>query len=926
MSVRGINSYHISSPGIHAITTFRYDSERELRRLERRKLVDKCKQLKVQTTYSSSDGEMINSILLAQGYTLPWPIVQSILTYASQYNSLCTCVNRDELKRTYQTRSRPKYCDQDDHQHQMVLHTNMMTHGDMKQHSLTRDQLCPLHQFNLDQGYEPNFVLGSPPPPLYKVSRESCRWMRSMALLSKRIFAFISTTLFTNIVMDPTADTWSHITNNYCIIKQPKILTLVSPSSDTQLFFTNKSQSSSSIQFLKNVEKIYIKGTHLVEKVATIRSLINLTPSLTSLTVKCEIEQSVIIDLLNYPTKSMTSINFGNAEVHHSRGERPFKSDCLIQNLTKIILPFSFDWNSLSKDIKHNLQVISLMYSRTFHTQPIQDNIKLSAIDFPNLRHVHTKDNSGKAPNIPEHIDKVTYLEEVSKDVINLLSMFNISTLRVRSIYVRYLTDYNKISSLKKIVIFSKTDICATEINHFNSIGFDFIGSMAKSNQRKLIFIKNGETNHNNPITLNNNNNSPQLPIKTTTTISSNNNNNIILPNIIINKIIKMTWKLRERCTCVYEKETIQKWINIGYDILKDEQELDRFNQIKNNCPTHFSNTQPYQPLTYDLKSSNRSKLQLALINKDIFDYISNNCFSIINLEHCDKKYITKHTKNPYCVALKHLTTIKCNTDHDMNIDNIYTNIQDNFPNITKLVLFNIDRFQDIIKLVPNLTSIDITKHIGVGLDITNLHQLKNLTKLDIWTQRIRKGSFLDEIKDMSIKKLCLPINYFDQLHQLPLGLRQSVTKITAAPILDLDDFPNLNHVVINGWPDSNPLKLPNTVTKVTSYKYQIDFVVHNKSVKKLKVVVPILNRGPFELLLKTLSSPQCSPVQTFIYGCHGSFQIPSYLFNDFNYRIEYSRTSLDDNMAQYLKLSRIDQSQVAFSNKKADHNKCNTM
>ncbi|EGG13582.1 hypothetical protein DFA_11343 [Cavenderia fasciculata] len=256
----------------HAINTPRYRNERELRQhVSRSDLLDLCRQLGVEyRTYEQT----INGILLtnvkkkfttinktktkdehnsmndynrgALEYTLPWSIIQRILTYASQYNSRCTCVmvDRDTLKRN-DSQTRQKLIldrlvqDKCDPQFQTILHTSMMLQNEMKKRSLTRDQLCPLHQFDHDQGFKPNIELEG---ISCQVSREDCRWMRSMALLSKRVFAFISTTLFTNIVMDPTADTWSHITNNYCIIKQPKILTYVSPSSDTQLFLqTNHS-------------------------------------------------------------------------------------------------------------------------------------------------------------------------------------------------------------------------------------------------------------------------------------------------------------------------------------------------------------------------------------------------------------------------------------------------------------------------------------------------------------------------------------------------------------------------------------------------------------------------------------------------------------------------------------------------------------
>ncbi|EGG13583.1 hypothetical protein DFA_11344 [Cavenderia fasciculata] len=623
--------------------------------------------------------------------------------------------------------------------------------------------------------------------------------------------------------------------------------------------------------------------------------------------------------------KSITSINFGKVvDPRYNAGgdENPFLVGNIIQptsSLTKIILPFAFDWNSLSIDVKQNLRVISLMFRDPY--QPIPFN----PIDFPNLRHVHTKPNrQGIFPDIPSCVNTITFLGPVSWRVIDTFSKANISTLRVRLYDLEKNLYLNKITSLKKLVLFSSsTTICQNQFNYFiNDMGFDYYGSSLsiQSNTKKLIYIKrDSETNH-STITNNNNNNNnnnnyqidQQQVVSTPTSI--NNNNNIILPNTIINKIIKMTWKLRERCTCVYEKETIQKWIKIGYDILKDEQELDRFNEMKNNCPTHFSHTQPYKPLTYDLKSSNRSKLQLGLINKDIFNYIAKNCFSIVDLEY-HRENATQHIKNQYCVAFKHFTTIIGSSDQ--HFPRILLNIKDNHPHITKVILYNLDYLQDIIKLLPNLSSIDFSKprtNSYGNIDITNLHKLKHLTKLDLTSAYFGDDSrLIDEIKDMPLKKLCLSNNFL--YRKLPLWLKQSITKISASPFWGyLDQFPNIQHIVIDNRfsRDSSWCKLPNTVTKVTCTE-EIGFLPHNKSVRKviLKTRWQENITGPF-LFLKTLSSPQCSHVQTIIYCCPDTFQVPNDLFNDFKYQIDYSRTSLDDNKPQYLKLSRINQNPVS--------------
>ncbi|EGG22566.1 hypothetical protein DFA_04696 [Cavenderia fasciculata] len=550
-----------------------------------------------------------------------------------------TMANRtaQALKRTHQTRTISIYgIGLSDPLNQSELHVNMMLQSEMKQNSLSRDQMCPLHQLSLESGHEPNFVRDDSSRSFNWVTREdSCRWMRTMALLSKRIFAFISTSLFTDIVMDTTADT--------CVQ-----------------------------EFLQNVEKININNAYLVEKVSTIKSLIDLTPNLRSITFNCEVSKSSWLELFRGTTLStVKSIKFGNAVVMYpvvtgyigcGREREGFEIGSSLVGqptscLTKIVLPHYFDWNGLGQEFKQNLQVISLLYTN--------DKPRLNAIDFPRLRHVHTQLEGVSI--IPENVHKVSYLEDVPLDAINILSTLNISTLRVfKSKKDKKDPEYNKIPTLKKIIIFSKADVDETNVNH---LGFDYFGSTysVQLNQRKLIYLKQQQQQQ-NETSYNNHNNNNSINIKdnniVNNIITSTNYNNIILPNSIIQNIIGMTWKLRERCTCVYEKETIQKWVDIGQDILRDEKEIDRFNQMKNNCPTHFSHTtltQMYRLLTYNLKSSNRSKLQLALINKDIFAYITKNCFPIINLEYYEWLDVPNHANNPYCVAFKHFTTLRAN-------------------------------------------------------------------------------------------------------------------------------------------------------------------------------------------------------------------------------------------------------------------------
>ncbi|EGG17832.1 component of the counting factor complex [Cavenderia fasciculata] len=301
-----------------------------------------------------------------------------------------------------------------------------------------------------------------------------------------------------------------------------------------------------------------------------------------------------------------------------------------------------------------------------------------------------------------------------------------------------------------------------------------------------------------------------------------------------------MTWKLRHLCTCVYEKDTIKKWLDIGRDILQDEQEIERFYTMKNNCPTHFSHTRLYQPLTHDLKSSNQSKLQLILINKDIFNYISQNCFTVIKLECCEwDDTFEKHGNNAYCVALKHFTTITSDCRRH-NIPKSLHNIgKDKLEQITKVVFYNGDCLQDLIKLLPNLTCIEFSKKkMGAfrELSLENLSKLKSLTKLDLSGIRLQRDVGLAEINNLPLKKLCLPSWGSSSLYNgLSNKLKRSITKIAATPYMDLSVFLNLKHILITSERDTSRWRLPQTVTKVSSKYLEIGFLPHNRQVTKFK-------------------------------------------------------------------------------------------
>ncbi|EGG22567.1 hypothetical protein DFA_04697 [Cavenderia fasciculata] len=166
----------------------------------------------------------------------------------------------------------------------------------------------------------------------------------------------------------------------------------------------------------------------------------------------------------------------------------------------------------------------------------------------------------------------------------------------------------------------------------------------------------------------------------------------------------------------------------------------------------------------------------------------------------------------------------------------------------------------------------------------------------------------------MPLKKLCLPHTYTSVYYCLPHQMKKSITKVTGGSFSQtLEQFENLNHIVIIEQQqqdlnnDTFNWKLPKIVTKITSFNYSaFGFIQNNKSIKKLKLLDRSMDDIRFLLFLKDLSSsPECTHVQTFIYGCSFNCHIPNDLYINLNYTIKYSRTSLDYNFTQYLKFTR---------------------
>ncbi|EGG17088.1 bromodomain-containing protein [Cavenderia fasciculata] len=373
------------------------------------------------------------------------------------------------------------------------------------------------------------------------------------------------------------------------------------------------------------------------------------------------------------------------------------------------------------------------------------------------------------------------------------------------------------LTNINKIIIHSPYDILQSYVDLYNKIGYQFIGSST--------MIDNNNNNYNS------------------NSISTTNNNQPFekrLPNYVMRNIISMVWNLRDRCTCIYEESFMKRLEQPGLEFLNDKEFVQHYHSIKNECAVHFSTTKLFTPQHHTIAESTRSKLQLALISKDIFRFVSNHLFNnIIFLNNNDFYFLDynnryrMHRNNPNCV----FKTIRSLVIHTPKINYGFEYSEEDYQTITTI------KYQRISMIPPSLELFSC------------------LTKLDIRDCPIQYDAlmFLDLAETLtgkSITKLYFPsrcVSAYSILSQdIKLSLRCIVTNLTQD--VNLDEFPNLVALVVldcSSTTIGQTLKLPPKIKKITTDKKAI-LILNLTTISTLKIlynkwdcleILPILNQ-----------------------------------------------------------------------------------
>ncbi|EGG14191.1 hypothetical protein DFA_11960 [Cavenderia fasciculata] len=455
---------------------------------------------------------------------LPWNIVSRILLYSFKNASICTCVNSFRL-RTEQLKLVDGYGYAEKSRH-LDLFGHSQMNPQIKDHVLKRDGMCPMHQFNHDLGYNASITFDKDmqlKDTLPSYGDDGRLWKRSVALVSKRVFALVSDVLFTDITIraDNIDEWWNHITNNSCVIKRANTLTIgpsilpssLFPSTNNMLLY----KSAKELLF-GSVDKLHIQSDQLVEKMDGLKKIATNMPQLKSIVLHCNLSKFTLKGFFTTQFTNLTSLNLYLVNVKCG-GVKFDQIPTFLQpgtSITKIILPCYLDWNKLDSSVKQNLETISLRGKADFDW-PSSNIITFSEIkqeDFRKLKHLHITYYDGKEGNWNDmnlpllSVKKLTltrcppdvsvFIRNPQVSVVRFRNInnsnnspfFNQSTINPETISQLLFGKTTTISSLSKIIIDSPTDIVDKDINRFKDQGYQFKGSSfsTKYSLKKLIF------------------------------------------------------------------------------------------------------------------------------------------------------------------------------------------------------------------------------------------------------------------------------------------------------------------------------------------------------------------------------------------------------------------------------------------------------
>ncbi|EGG17089.1 chromo domain-containing protein [Cavenderia fasciculata] len=730
------------------------------------------------------------------GTVLPWFIIERILTLASYNANICTCVHNDALRDVMELLESKQYA-------LNTMNTKGLAQLQMQpiiEQSLCRQDMCPIHQYNYDMGHRSR-------PNLYLRNSNN-------NIIGRRLDD-------DGVHLEPTKDTYNHIQNKHCVIKNPTTLYLVRPFHDSfhKPFYVDN-------EALKRVRKVHIQGAVPTKQQPLVKGILTMLsdamPKLRSIVQYERIDVALLRAIPNAPFTNLRSINFLNAT------------------------PTEMAFNHIDKLL-------------------LQSNRQTKQEDLPKLKHIYFVGGHWQNPTavlVPTSVDKLSF--DTRPGNAKVLNNFpNVTIVRFKHIGYDPQSHYTvngcyngvnfKQTNIKKIIIHSPFDILKGDVSRYKEIGYQFIDSTLINNFKKFIFKKlENINNNNNNIDNNNNNNNNNNNIdnidhSTTTTtnnlITNNNNFEKRLPNYIMRNIISMVWNLRDRCTCIFEQSFMKRLEQPGLEFLKDKELIQQYYSIKNECAVHFSTTiRLFIPQHHTIRESTRSKLQLALISKDIFRFVSNHLFNNIilpnnnNNNYNNQNIINNnnylaHRNNLNCV-FKTIRSVVC---YNANNNGFKFNEQD-YQTIASIKYL---KATEIPPLFPNLTKLDI-RDCSIPYDALIFPKLA------------------EALKGKSITKLYFPSNcisaYSILSEDIKLSLRCIVTNLSQD--VNLNEFPNLVALVvmnISSTTIDQTLKLPPKIKKITTNQEGIIRI--NPTVPTLKILYNEMEYHQIQPMLNKLSS-----------------------------------------------------------------------
>ncbi|EGG16950.1 hypothetical protein DFA_07931 [Cavenderia fasciculata] len=338
---------------------------------------------------------------------------------------------------------------------------------------------------------------------------------------------------------------------------------------------------------------------------------------------------------------------------------------------------------------------------------------------------------------------------------------------------------------IDKLIVYSPSDIVDSQVTWFKQLGYQYTGSTFKDNSlKKLLFKKKIFGKNNN----NNNNISNSNSILDNSSITENNNNIKYFQILLYVKLLEWFGMQEIDVHRVYDQDYLDRLEEHNPKLVYDQELIEHYHSVKNQCALHASTNKPFKLLYHTMVESNRSRLQLTLISKDLFEYISINFFN--------NTYYYPTQKSQYNV-LKTFTSITCFKGQQQQ--------RQQYLQSTTIISWLKDADKNITRIITPMAS-----------DLEYIPLFHSLSVLDLSPSAY--STLPDNIK-LSLRSISVDFSakddYYNHLEK---------------------EFPKLTSLVIMKK-TSKVQQLPKTIKKIMSKcKQAIDFLPLNQSVVTFKL------------------------------------------------------------------------------------------